>query len=376
MREINKIKKIVIKIGSSTLLDAKLKLNEAKIKEIAKVISTLKEKYEVILVTSGAVAVGASKLELKERPKTINLKQTCAAVGQSGLIQIYEESFKAHNLKCAQLLLTHDDLEIRSRVTNLKNTLDNLLNFNVVPIINENDALAVEEIKMGDNDKLSALVAATISADLLVLVTDIDGLYDKNPSVHKDAKLISCVDCISDEIYQMAGGSSSKVGSGGMYTKIHAAKMAQDAGCSTLILNGNNLDNIIKALNKENIGTWFNGHENNRLQAKAHWLIYNSEPKGAIILDDGAINAVCKKRKSVLAKGIIDVVGSFLAGSVVEIKDKNSKVCARGVISYSSEETRLLKGKDSNEFANILGYKSKEEIIHANDLVINKGEDK
>lgn len=376
MREINKIKKIVIKIGSSTLLDSNLRLNETKIKEIARVISTLKEKYEVILVTSGAVAVGASKLELKERPKTINLKQTCAAVGQSGLIQIYEESFKEYNLKCAQLLLTHDDLEIRSRVTNLKNTLANLLNFNVVPIINENDALAVEEIKMGDNDKLSALVAATISADLLVLVTDIDGLYDKNPSVYKDAKLISCVDCISDEIYQMAGGSSSKVGSGGMYTKIHAAKMAQDAGSSTLILNGNNLDNIIKALNKENIGTWFNGHENNRLQAKAHWLIYNSEPKGAIILDDGAINAVCKKRKSVLAKGIADVVGNFLAGSVIEIKDKNSKVCARGVISYSSEETRLLKGKDSNEFSGILGYKSKEEIIHANDLVIIKGEDK
>ncbi|MDD3382597.1 MAG: glutamate 5-kinase [Bacilli bacterium] len=375
MREINKIKKIVIKIGSSTLLDSKLKLNKEKIKEIASVISKLKETYEVILVTSGAVAVGVSKLELKERPKTINLKQTCAAVGQAGLIQIYEEYFKLYSLKCAQLLLTHDDLEIRSRVTNLKNTLANLLNYNVVPIINENDALAVEEIKMGDNDKLSALVAASISADLLVLVTDIDGLYDKNPNNFSDAKLIPCVDCISDEIYQMAGGSSSKVGSGGMYTKIHAAKMAQDAGCSTLIINGANLENIIKALNKEEIGTWFNGHENNRLQAKAHWLIYNSEPKGAIILDDGAISAVCKKRKSVLAKGIVDVEGNFLAGSVVLIKDKNNKIYARGVISYSSEETRLLKGKASTDFSTILGYKSKEEIIHANDLVII-GEDK
>lgn len=374
MRQINKIKKIVIKVGSSTLLDANLCLNEAKIKEIASVISKLKEKYEVILVTSGAVAVGASKLELKERPKTVNLKQTCAAVGQAGLIQIYEENFKSYKLKCAQLLLTHDDLEIRNRVINLKNTLANLLNFNVVPIINENDALAVEEIKMGDNDKLSALVAATIEADLLVLVTDIDGLFDKNPNTNTDAKLISCVDCISDEIYKMAGGSASKVGSGGMYTKIHAAKMAQDAGCSTLIINGDNLENIVKAINKEDIGTWFNGHENNRLLAKAHWLIYNSEPKGSIILDDGATLAVCKKRKSVLAKGIIDVEGTFLAGSVVHIKDKNNKIFARGIINYSSGETRLLKGKDSSSFSDILGYKSKEEIIHANDLVV-KGEE-
>ncbi len=374
MRDYTHIKRIIIKIGSSSLVNSDKSLNENKIAELMAIINAIKQQQkEVVLVTSGAIAVGMNKLGLKSRPKAIPLKQACAALGQVSLIETYEKYAQTVQMLCAQILVNHDDFENRQRMLNLSNTFEMLFANGVIPIVNENDALATEEIKVGDNDTLSALLVPMINADLLVLISDIDGLYNKNPREFKDAMLIDYIENIDNSIDNMVGEKKSDVGTGGMATKIKAARMATNSGCNMLIINANKLHQILDCLEGKVVGTWFASRKE-KMKSKEHWIIYNTYAKGTIIIDQGAVDAI-SKRKSLLPKGILEVKGRFLSDSVVFIEDEQGKQLAKGIANYSSEEISHIKGKPSSEILPLLGHKNKDEVIHANNLVIIKGED-
>jgi len=373
MRNCTQIKRIIIKIGSSSLVNADKSLNEAKIAELIAIIHSLKQQEkEVVLVTSGAIAVGMNKLGLKARPKAIPLKQACAALGQVSLIETYEQHAQKYHMLCAQILVNHDDFENRQRMLNLSNTFEMLFANEVIPIVNENDALATEEIKVGDNDTLSALLVPMINADLLILISDVDGLYSKNPREFTDAKLVDYIECIDESIERMIGEKKSDVGTGGMATKIKAARIATNSGCSMLIINASKLNHILDCLRGECVGTWF-ASQKEKMKSKEHWIIYNTYGKGSIVIDQGAVTAIFE-RKSLLPKGILEVKGRFLNDSVVFLEDEQGKQVAKGIVNYSSEEINHIKGKPSSEIIPLLGYKNKDEVIHANNLVIMKGE--
>lgn len=374
MRNYTSIKRVIIKIGSSSLVNTDKSLNEARIAELMEKIDALKQKgIEVVLVTSGAIAVGMNKLGLKTRPKNIPLKQACAALGQVSLIETYEKYAQKYQMLCAQILVNHDDFENRHRMLNLSNTFETLFAHKVIPIVNENDALATEEIKVGDNDTLASLLVPMINADLLILISDVDGLYNKNPQEHIDAQLIDYIDCIDCSIEQMIGQKTSDVGTGGMATKIKAARIATNSGCNMLIINSDKLHHIVESLDGKNVGTWF-ACQKERMKSKEHWIIYNTYAKGSIVIDSGAVNAIYE-RKSLLPKGVVEVKGRFLRDSVVFIEDIHGKSIAKGVANYSSEEINYIKGNSSKDIENLLGHKNKDEVIHANNLVIIKGED-
>jgi glutamate 5-kinase len=374
MRDYRHIKRIIIKIGSSSLVSSDKSLNEDKIAELMEIVHAIKQQQkEVVLVTSGAIAVGMNKLGLKSRPKTIPLKQACAALGQVSLIETYEKYAQTYQMLCAQILVNHDDFENRHRMLNLSNTFEMLFANGVIPIVNENDALATEEIKVGDNDTLSALLVPMINADLLVLISDIDGLYNKNPREFTDAILIDYIANIDHSIDDMVGVKKSDLGTGGMATKIKAARIATNSGCNMLIINANKLHQILDCLEGKAGGTWFASRKE-KMKSREHWIIYNTYAKGIIVVDQGAAEAIFK-RKSLLPKGILEVKGRFLSDSVVFIEDEEGKLLAKGIANYSSEEINHIKGKPSSEILSLLGHKNKDEVIHANDLVIIKGED-
>jgi len=366
------IKRIIIKVGSSSLVNNGL-INEPMFKSLINTINDLiKQNKEVILVTSGAIAVGMSKLGLSQKPKKMALKQACAALGQATLMNEYEKCCKECNLLCAQILVNHDDFENRNRMQNLSNTLEELFVNKILPIINENDALAVEEIKVGDNDTLSALLVPMINADLLVLASDIDGLYDKNPKQYGDAKKIDVVNKIDKAIDEMIGTITSNVGTGGMETKIKAARIATKVGCDMVIILNEDIVNINKILNGESIGTLFKS-SNKKMHSKDHWIIYNAYSKGSIIVDEGAKNALLE-RKSLLPKGIKKIEGDFKKDSVVFLTTKDDIPFAKGITNYSSKDINNVIGLHSKEAKNILKT-SKEEIIHANSIVLIDGEE-
>jgi glutamate 5-kinase len=370
-RDISHIKTIMIKVGSSSLCTMNGNLDKEKILNLVLQISKLKkEGYRVVLVSSGAIAAGMGLLHLKEKPTNIPQKQALAAIGQAHLMQIYEEIFALFQLKCAQVLLNHGDFDDRHRLLNLDNTIHALMNYDVIPIINENDALAVEEIKVGDNDTLAALMVPVVDADLLILVSDIDGLYTHNPRVYKDAQLLKYVEKVDDSIMSMAQGTGSQLGSGGMYTKLKAAKIVNEYGKHMVIVNGNKDNYLLNIFNDHENGTWFNGNKDS-LKAKAHWLAYRARKKGKIIIDEGAKNALRNDRKSLLPKGIVDVEGHFLMGQVVSIETYN-EVIGKGIVNYSSEEIKLIKGLNTNEIENILHYKDYDEVIHANNMILKR----
>lgn len=351
-------KRIVIKIGSSSIVGKTILKN--RLVELAKSIKDLKEEYDVLVVSSGSIAIG-SKI-LGKTPKTIPLKQACAALGQAKLIQAYEEIFSIYDMKASQVLLSHDDFGNRNRLTNLGNTIDALLVNDIIPIINENDAVAVDEIKVGDNDTLGALTASLVNASILVLVSDIDGLYDKNPNMYMDAKIIKEIHNI-DELNVSTEGKSS-VGTGGMETKLKAAKIVTSFGCDMIIINSTKLDKIQNAINKE-IGSYFYATKNmNKYQ---HWMVYSSNVEGDILVDDGCKEALIN-RKSLLAKGIIGVNKSFKENSVVNICDKDGVKFARGSVTYDSNTIRITMGKSSKEIKEI----ASKPIIHANNIVIGE----
>lgn len=367
---LRRTKRVVIKVGSAVLTLSDGHLNEKAFKGLAMEVSRLRERgMEVAVVTSAAVAAGMGKLGLTEKPKSIPEKQAAAAAGQSSLMGVYERVFAAHNLNVAQILLTHEDLSNRHRYLNARNTLFTLLSYGLIPVINENDTVVVDEIKFGDNDNLSALVAGLIDADLLLILTDTEGLYDKDPRSHADAKLIPLVEKIDHHIEQMAGGVGSSIATGGMITKIHAAKKTSSIGIPTIIASGRDMANIGKVFAAERVGTLFLP-QSEKLTSRKHWIGTVLKPKGKIIVDDGARDALVSKGKSLLPTGIIGVEGDFGIGDAVLLEDKEGNKFAQGLTGYTHAEILLIMGHRSIRIEEILGYKYCDEVIHRDDLVI------
>ncbi len=374
MRKLPLINTLVIKIGSNIITNQINGINESFVAKLAECISKLRSLIDnIIIVSSGSVAAGFRYLGYKARPTDIIDKQACAAVGQTRLIQIYENQFSRFDINVAQILLTKDDLSNRRRYLNARYTLRKLLEHRSIPIINENDSVVVDELKyiesFGDNDNLSALVAGLVSADLLLILSDVDGLYDKDPSLNKDAKLISEVTYVDDEMLGYAGNSVSEIGTGGMKSKLKAAKKALDAGCYVGIINGKDPDNILHFIENANIGTFFSHIEDPKTKKKL-WLAYATIPKGDVVIDDGAVRAVRENKKSLLPSGVCDVKGRFGVGEVVRIVNGSGIEVGRGKVRYSSVDLKKIMGKKTAEIFHILGYKFGDEVIHRDDMVL------
>lgn len=365
------VKCIVVKVGTSTLANADGSLNEDKIKQIVANLSELNENAEVVFVTSGAVGAGMGQMKLAHKPKSIVEKQALAAVGQVSLIHLYQILFWAHGKTIAQLLLTKDDFSDRRRYLNMRSVLRSLLAKKIIPVINENDPVVgegIKGVKVGDNDTLSALVAGLIEADLLVILTDIDGLYDKNPSVFADAKFINLVENLDDSIRAAAGAEGSKLGTGGMRTKITAAEMATKNGTHLIIANGADPRNIVRAAHGCEVGTLFLAGKN-RINSRKYWLAYSAADKGSVAIDAGAAKAL-KEGKSLLAVGIREVAGEFERGETLAIKDASGRALARGITNYSSAELALIKGRKSEEIEAVLGYRYEDEVLHIDNIAL------
>ena len=364
------VKRVVIKIGSRVLASAGSGLNSRRIKRIAKEIGELhKRGFEIVIVSSGAVVAGMNELGLTKRPREIPLKQAAAAIGQSKLIQMYERMFREYDIKVAQILLTRDDIADRRRFLNSRNTLLTLLSYKVLPVINENDTVAVDEIKFGDNDLLSGLVTNVVDADLLIIMSDIDGLFTANPSLHKDAVLIPVVKEIDRNIEEIAGGSATIEGTGGMTSKVETAKRVSEYGIPTVIMNGNVSGLLNRLFTGFEVGTLFLPKES-RLTSRKHWIAHALPSSGRLVLDNGARDALLKRGKSLLPSGITGVAGEFEAGDAVSCEDEGGKVFAKGLTNYNSRELVRIKGKKTSEIMEILGYKDYDEVIHRDNLVI------
>jgi glutamate 5-kinase len=366
----NSLKRLVIKIGSNILTSDTDGLDLERMRSLAEDISAVCDSgYEVVIVSSGAVAAGMKKLELREKPKDIVLKQAAAAVGQSSLIWAYEKCFHAHRKKVAQILLTRDDFADRKRYINSRNTLITLLSFNVIPIINENDTVATDEIRFGDNDTLASLVAGLIDAERFVILSDVEGLFDKDPRNNPRANLIEVVEKITPELEKMAGGAVSAVGTGGMFSKLLAAKRAAHHGITVNIISGKTKGVISSLLGGARFGTEFKPQKT-RLTSKKGWIAYACRTKGSITVDEGAAKALIRGGKSLLPSGIVSRSGSFEAGDAVYCLDPSGKRIAKGLTNYSSAEIEKIKGKKTAEIEAILGYQYSDEVIHRDNLVL------
>lgn len=368
---LKKAKRIVIKVGTSTITCANGKRNFSQIDRLAREISDLQNQgKEMILVTSGAVAVGVDRMGLPGKPKTIPGKQAAAAVGQGVLMHTYEKFFADYGQIVAQVLITKTEAIDRHRYTNTRNTFMELMRQRVIPIVNENDVVALDELKIGDNDNMSALVAGIVDADLVIILSDVDGLYTANPQTHPDAVIVPEVAEITPEIEASAGGVGSARGTGGMATKIQAAKAATSSGIHLVIASGTEKNAITRVLQGEELGTLFVSREN-RLQFRKRWLAFGAKIAGSIVVDDGCAKAIRKAGGcSILPAGVFAVQGEFLPGSTVSVIDKDAHELARGLVHYSSAELEQIKGCNSGEIANILGHKNFDEVIHRDDLVI------
>jgi len=367
---ITNARRIVIKVGTSTLTHSTGKLNLHLIEKLVRQLIDLRYQHkQVLLVTSGAVGAGMGKLGLQEKPKTMPEKQAAAAVGQGILMHIYEKLFSEYGQVVAQLLLTRPDLADRRRFLNARNTLLTLLNKEVVPIINENDTVVVEELRFGDNDTLGALVAGLVDADLLILLSDIDGLYTGDPRKDENARLISVVGEITTEIKGLAGSEGSKFGSGGMATKISAAKIAINAGIPMIIANGSQPDIIREILIGAQVGTLFIPRDV-KPHARKNWIAFGSNIQGKLWVDDGARKAILKNGKSLLPSGIFKIEGTFTSGHVISIVDFEGVEFARGIVNYNAQELEKIKGIQCKEIVNILGYKDYDEVIHRDNLAL------
>jgi glutamate 5-kinase len=361
---------IVVKIGTSSLTQPETGL--LALSTIANLVETLcllrRGGNRVILISSGAVGVGCARLGLTERPKTIALKQAVAAVGQGRLMRVYDDLFSTLQQPIAQVLLTRSDLVQRSRYLNVNNTFKELLELGVIPVVNENDTVAIEELKFGDNDTLSALVASLIEADWLFLLTDVDKLYSADPRSSADAQPISLVSNIA-ELKVDTGTPGTQWGTGGMVTKISAARIACAAGVRTVITQGKYPSNIKKILQGESIGTQF-APQPEPTGARKRWIAYGLVPLGQLYLDAGAAIAISKTGKSLLPAGIIRIEGNFDAQDAVKLCDSNGNEIARGLVNYSSEELEKIRGHRSHEVLSILGYEGSETVVHRDNLVL------
>ena len=367
---INKAKRIVVKIGTSSLTHKKGRINLRFIDKLSAVLTDLKnEGFEIILVTSGAIGVGKYRLNLQDKHLSISEKQAMAAIGQGLLLHIYEKSFMEYGQLTAQLLLTREDIKIRKRFLNARNTILELLKLGVIPIVNENDSVANDEIKFGDNDTLAALVAVLCDADLTILLTDIDGLYTGNPHLDKNAKKIDVVEKITVDIEDMAGSALSNVGTGGMHTKIEAAKISTNAGIPMIIASGKNPNILYDMVAGQSVGTLFKA-THRPIHARKSWILYGSEEEGVIYVDEGAKKALREHGTSLLPSGIINVSGEFERGAIVAVADIGGNVFAKGISNYSSMFINRIKGLKSNCIYNKYLDYNEEEIIHRDNLGI------
>ena len=360
---LNNSKKIVIKLGSSTIVDKKGKFKEKWFLSLIKDIKKLKKNKDIVIVSSGAIALGQSHLKIKKKKLKIEMSQAIASVGQIHLIDRFKVLFEKNNIKIGQILITPDDTEQRRRALNARRTFENLFKLGAIPIVNENDTTATSGIKYGDNDRLAARVAQIIGADTLVIFSDVDGLFEDSK---RKKNLIKVVKDLNKNIYTLADKKINSLGSGGMMTKLDAAKICMNAGCKMLIANGQYI-NPLKRLEENKIYTSFIP-KISTLDARKKWIASSISSSAKIYIDDGASNAL-ENGKSLLPAGIINVIGNFKKGENILIINNNGKEIARGLSSFSSDEIKKIKGLQSNQIENILGYASKSEIIHKDDMV-------
>lgn len=363
-------KRIVVKIGTSSLTHKNGKISLYSMDRAIRQLSDLKnEGYDIVLVTSGAVGAGLTRLNLNQRPTTTAEKQAVAAVGQGILMHMYEKLFSEYGIIVAQVLLTRDDLSIRKKCVNFINSIDNIFKYGVIPIINENDTVATEELNFSDNDTLSAMVASLIEADLLIILSDIDGLYDKDPHRYKDAKIIHTVKDINENIKKLAGDSFESMGTGGMKTKIKAAEIAVHSGVGMFIANGGEDMVLQKLLRGERIGTYFEPLTK-KINRRGRWIAFSSLTEGVIYIDKGAEDALVKRGKSLLSCGIKSISGEFEIGDTVSISNMNNDIIGKGIVNFSSEDLMRIKGLNSSKIEDVLGHKLYDEVIHRDNLVV------
>ena len=367
---LGKSRRIVVKVGSSILASVEKGLLYEVFSRLTKEISDLKRSgYEIVLVSSGAIAAGMEKLGYKTRPQAITQKQATAAVGQTRLMKIYEDYFSRYQQMVAQVLLTHDDLSHRRRFLNARNTLLTLLELGIIPIINENDTVVVDEIKFGDNDNLSALITNLIGADLLIILTDIEGLCDSDPRVNPHARCIPLVEEIDVDLEGIVGETQSEISVGGMISKIQAARKASRFGIPTVVARGTKEGVLHQILKGKEIGTLILPKKD-ALSSRKHWIAFNPKPKGDVIVDDGAKKAIVQRGKSLLPSGVVKIRGNFNRGDLVTCLGPRGKEFARGLVNYSATELEKVKGLRSNQIESTLGYKYSDEVIHRDDLVV------
>jgi glutamate 5-kinase len=361
----------VVKVGSGVLRDPHGGLREAAVHHIVQQLSTLhKRGHDIVLVSSGAIALGIQALGHQRIPRIISYQQAAAAIGQSHLIWMYERLFSALGHQVAQILLTHDDLRHRTRYLNARNTLQTLLRYGILPIINENDTVSVAEIRFGDNDILSAMVCNLTDADLLIILTDLDGLYTADPRQNPDAELIPVVETIDARIEALAGKATHRTGRGGMYSKIQAAKVAGASGLHTYIANGLHSNALLRILAGEAVGTHIYPSVVSKLPSRKRWIGYALKAKGELVVDDGAKRALTTRGKSLLPSGILKVSGNFRFGDAVYCVDTTAHRFAQGLVNYSTTELQAIIGQHTSEIEKILGYKEYDEVIHRDNLVL------
>jgi len=369
--ELGRASRLIVKIGSALLTGGGRGLDQTAIADwVRQIAAVARSGQEILLVSSGSVAEGMSRLGWKTRPATLHELQAAASVGQMGLIQTYESLFQQHGLHTAQILLTHDDLSNRTRYLNARGTLLTLLGLGVVPIINENDTVATEEIRFGDNDTLAALVANLLEADLLVILTDQKGLYERDPTLDPSARLIHEARTGDPCLGEMVGESRSGLGRGGMVTKLRAARVAARSGASTLIASGHEPDVLSRLLQGETLGTFLVPDET-PLQARKRWLAGQLKPKGTLHLDAGAARVLRESGKSLLPIGVTAADGQFVRGDLVACLAVNGEEVARGLVNYDIDETRLILRQPSHRIETLLGYVDEPELIHRDNLVLS-----
>lgn len=363
-----KMKRIAVKVGTRVLTDKNNRIDEEVIKELVRQIANLMDRgIEVVVVSSGAIGAGLGLLKLGKKERSLSHLQAIAAVGQNHLMDIYNKFLSKRGYIAGQILLTQEDLNDRKRFLNIRYTLNTLLEHKAVPVINENDSVSTDEIKFGDNDRLSSLVADLAEVDLLLILTDVDGLYDE------EGKVVGEVSSITGDVKALCKGKGCEVSTGGMITKLEAVKNATHAGVSCVIAKGKEKNIILDIEKGKKVGTFFCAKER-PLQARKRWIAFGRRPKGSIKIDEGAEEALLKRSKSLLPSGIVSLSGVFSQGDVVDIKTSSGKVAARGLSNYSSEEVKKIKGKKTDKIESELGYKDYDEVVHRDNLVI-LGED-
>jgi glutamate 5-kinase len=367
---IKKARRLVVKVGSGLITEPGQGPHEGRIGALAADIASLiRDRREVALVSSGAIATGTARLGLEARPRSIPEKQAAAAVGQSALMWQYEHAFKRFGIPVGQVLLTGQDISDRSRYLNARNTLLTLLDFGVLPIVNENDTVAVDEIKVGDNDNLAALVAHLIDADLLVLLTDVEGLYTGDPRRDPGARRLDTVEAVTEAIEGLVYDAAGAVSVGGMSTKLQAAQKAAASGIPMVIASGHEAGVLPRLLKGEAVGTYFKPRDD-RLAARKRWIAFAVPPQGRLTVDAGAKKALTERGTSLLPSGLVEVDGEFQAGEVVALAELDGKEFARGLVNYDASELRRIRGSRTADIEKTLGYKGVDEVVHRDNLVV------